>query len=144
MSAELVDRESSSVQTHLTILQNVIQRMASDSNACKFWCLTLVSAILVIVGQGGKTNCVPIAFLPAASLLILNIYYHAQELKFRSYYDEFVANLHSGEIDQSMLFSINFPVSIWGKIAPSFCSFSIWPFYIVIFVMIILVWLVVL
>lgn len=140
----MVDRESTSVQTHLTILQNVIQRMASDSNACKFWCLTLVSAILVIVGQEGKTDCIPIAFLPAASLLILNIYYHAQELRFRSYYDEFVASIHSGKIDQSMIFSINIPTSIWGKIAPSFRSFSILPFYAVIFIMIILVWLVVL
>lgn len=139
-----MDKESASLHTHLTILQNVIQRMASDSNACKFWCLTLVSAILVIIGQEEKTNYVPIAFLPAASLLILNIYYHAQELKFRSYYDEFVASIHSGEIDQSLIFSVNYPVSVWGKIVPSFRSFSIWPFYTVIFSMIILVWLVVL
>lgn len=139
-----MDAESSAVHTHLTILQNVIQRMASDSNACKFWCLTLVSAILVIVGQEEKSNYVPIAFLPAAALLILNIYYHAQELKFRSYYDEFVVSIHKGVIDQSMIFTVKCPFSIWEKLAPSFRSFSIWPFYTVIFGMIILVWLVIL
>jgi len=42
------------VQSHLTILQAVIQRMASNSASSKTWCVTLVSAILVIVADKGK------------------------------------------------------------------------------------------
>jgi len=33
-----IDGESPSIQTHLGILQGVIQRMASNSSSCKAWC----------------------------------------------------------------------------------------------------------
>jgi len=37
---------SQAVQSHLSIIQSVIQRMASNSTSSKAWCITLVSAIL--------------------------------------------------------------------------------------------------
>lgn len=43
--------DSPSVQTHLNIMQGVIQRMAENSRACKFWCVTIVSATLVLVAR---------------------------------------------------------------------------------------------
>lgn len=45
---------SQAIQTHLEITQSVIQRMAVNSASCKTWCITLVSAILVIVADKGK------------------------------------------------------------------------------------------
>ena len=36
----VLDAESDAVQTHLTILQGIIQRMADNSRSCKLWCIT--------------------------------------------------------------------------------------------------------
>ena len=44
---------SSAVQTHLTIVQGVIQRMAENSRSCKLWCITLVSAVLFFAVRSG-------------------------------------------------------------------------------------------
>ena len=48
--------ESSAVQTHLTIMQGVIKRMAENSRYCKVWCVTLVSAVLVLVARTGDAD----------------------------------------------------------------------------------------
>ena len=49
-----LDETSPSIQTHLGISQGVIQRMADNSTSSKAWCITIVSAILVIVADKGK------------------------------------------------------------------------------------------
>ena len=46
--------DMSSVQAHLTIMQGVIQRMAENSRSCKVWCVTLVSATLVLIARTGE------------------------------------------------------------------------------------------
>ena len=53
-----LDETSPSVQAHLGIIQGVIQRMATNSAACKTWCITIVSAILVVVADKQNPNLV--------------------------------------------------------------------------------------
>jgi hypothetical protein len=53
---------SGAVRAHLEISQDVIQRMAANSSACKAWCVTLVSAILVLVANQGKPKFALMAF----------------------------------------------------------------------------------
>ena|SRR3989338_243886 len=62
---------SQAVQSHLTILQAVIQRMANNSSSSKAWCITLVSAILVIVADKGKPQYAWIAVIRRCSSLFL-------------------------------------------------------------------------
>ena len=50
--------ESPSVHSYLSILQAVIARMASNSSNCKTWCITIVSAILVVVADKGQSSFV--------------------------------------------------------------------------------------
>ena len=69
--------DSPGVQAHLGISQSVIQRMASNSASCKAWCITLVSAILVIVADKGNPQYALIAIIPTALFLILDSYYLA-------------------------------------------------------------------
>lgn len=90
--------DSTSVQSHLTILQNVIQRMASNSTACKTWCITLVSAVLVIVADKGKPDYAFISFLPIIVFAFLDAYYLTLERSFRVRYDDFVNKLHDKKI----------------------------------------------
>ena len=59
-----LSEESASVQSHLQIMQGVIQRMASNSTSCKAWCITIVSAILVLIADKNKPE---LAWLPCVS-----------------------------------------------------------------------------
>ena len=55
--------DPSSVQAHLTIVQGVIQRMAENSRSCKVWCVTLVTAALVLVARTGEPQHALIALV---------------------------------------------------------------------------------
>lgn len=124
-----VSPESASIQTHLGILQNVIQRMASNSSACKAWCVTLVSAVLVIVADKGKGDYAYIAFLPALVFAALDAYYLALEKAFRNAYNEFISKLHKQTLIEADLYSV-LPKGSMSKLQwQSIKSFSVWGFY---------------
>ena len=128
---------SQAVQSHLSILQSVMQRMASNSSSSKAWCITLVSAILVIVADGkGNSNHALIAIIPTFLFLILDAYYLGLEKGFRNSYNEFIGKLHRDEIDSTDLFAVvskGSPTKLFFK---SLISFSVWPFYLTLFFMI--------
>ncbi len=131
-----VNPESASIQTHLGILQNVIQRMAANSSASKAWCVTLVSAVLVIVADKGKPDYAYIAFLPTLVFAALDAYYLALEKAFRTAYNEFISKLHNKALTESDLYSVapkgNMSELQWQSIK----SFSVWGFYVSLAVLI--------
>ena len=133
-----IDGESPSIQTHLSILQNVIQRMASNSSACKAWCVTLVSAILVIVADKGKPDYAFIAMLPTFVFTALDAYYLALEKAFRNSYNDFISKLHSKTLTETDLYSVvpkgKMPHLQWESIK----SFSVWGFYLSLGVLILI------
>lgn len=133
-----IDSESQSIQTHLGILQNVIQRMASNSSASKTWCVTLVSAILVIVADKGKPDYAFIAMLPTLVFAALDAYYLALEKAFRNSYNNFISKLHSKSLTEVDLYSVapkgNMSRLQWESIK----SFSVWGFYLSIVVLIVI------
>jgi hypothetical protein len=59
--------------------------MASNSASCKAWCITLVSAILVIVADKGKPQHALITIIPTVLFLVLDTYYLAIEMFRQSY-----------------------------------------------------------
>ncbi len=93
--------DSAAVQAHLNIAQSVIQRMAANSAACKTWCITLVSAILVIVADKGKPHYALIGVIPTILFLVLDSYYLALEKMLRHSYNNFIEKLHTGEVSSS-------------------------------------------
>lgn len=103
---EKISYDSPSVQSYLTILQAVINRMASNSAACKTWCVTLVSAIVVIIADKGKPHYVWISVVPIVLFLLLDSYYLALERQFRAVYNEFIRKLHFGEATVDDVFII--------------------------------------
>lgn len=130
MTNNSINESSPSVQAHLGILQSVIQRMAANSSSSKAWCITIVSAILVIVADKSKPEFAWIAILPTFLFMCLDIYYLALEKGFRASYTSFVRKLHDGSLSSEDLYSIspdgNQSMHQW----ESFKSFSIWGFYI--------------
>lgn len=123
------DAESSSVQTHLKIMQGVIQRMAENSRACKVWCVTIVSASLVLAARVDRPDFVLISLVPAVAFLILDAYYLALERAFRGSYNSFVQKLEQGELTPSDLYDVKPTGSVPRTFFRSLNSFSIWPFY---------------
>jgi hypothetical protein len=127
---------SQAVQSHLTILQSVIQRMANNSASSKAWCITLVSAILVIVADKGKPQYAWIAVIPTLLFFVLDAYYLALEKGFRNAYNSFIRKLHSEALSTADLFVVVPQGSMLGHFVRSILSFSVWPFYATLFGMI--------
>ncbi|MFL1465950.1 hypothetical protein [Marinobacter sp. HN1S83] len=124
-----VNPESASIQTHLGILQNVIQRMASNSASCKAWCVTLVSAVLVIVADKGRPDYAYVAFLPTIVFSALDAYYLALEKAFRCAYNDFISKLHKKSLSEIDLYSVSPKGNMSNLQWESFKSFSVWGFY---------------
>lgn len=127
---------SQAVQAHLGITQSVIQRMASNSASCKAWCIALVSAILVIVADKGRPDYALIALIPLILFFVLDAYYLALEKAFRNSYNEFIEKLHHKSIKSSDLYAVSPKGSLFCAFIKSLSSFSIWPFYLTLIVMI--------
>lgn len=138
-----ISEESASVQTHLQILQSVTQRMANNSASCKTWCITMVSAILVLVSNKGNPDLAWLAILPTVLFLSLDSYYLALEKAFRASYNSFVKKLHSEKLSVNDLYSIVPKDNMVAYQIESLKSFSIWGFYsgLVIMIMVAREWI---
>ena len=136
------NEESSAVQSHLTIIQGVINRMAENSRSCKVWCVTLVAATLVLVARTGEPQHALIALVPTLLFLFLDSYYLALERAFIRSQNAFVAKLHRGELESTDIYLV-VPTGM-GWVLVGRCllgSLSIWPFYLLVTVTILLAWL---
>lgn len=124
--------DSSSVQTYLNILQNIITRMATNSASCKTWCISLVSAILVVIADKNKPNYAWITLIPIILFFLLDSYYLGQERSFREIYNNFIKDLHSGAITTDKLFVLKPPrgMNVVNLLLSSSLSFSVYPFYL--------------
>lgn len=124
--------DSPSVQVHLGIIQRVIERMAANSTAAKTWCITIVSAVLVVVADKNKPNYTLLALIPTFLFLALDAYYLGMEKGFRNAYNSFVRKVHDDTLSRNDLFSVKLegvPSKLqWEAIK----SFSVWGFYFVL------------
>jgi hypothetical protein len=130
-SKNVLQIDSPSVQNYLTILQEVISRMASNSANCKTWCVSIVSAVLVLIADKGKPDYAFIALIPVGLFCLLDAYYLAQEKTFRNIYDDFVVKLvdnHAGVSDLFLLRPMKGYQAV-GSMFAALVSFAIYPFY---------------
>lgn len=131
-----IDESSPSIQTHLSIIQGVIQRMADNSTSSKAWCITIVSAILVIVADKGRPDYAWIAVLPTFLFLCLDAYYLGLEKGFRKSYNTFVRKLHEKSLIAEDLYSVAPEGSQSCHQYEALKSFSVWGFYLVLFILV--------
>jgi hypothetical protein len=131
--------DSLSVQSYLNILQQLISRMATNSTTCKTWCVTLVSAVVVVVADKGKPSLVWVPIIPIVLFFFLDSYYLGLERQFRALYENFIRKLQKddGRIGQEV-FVIN-PGFGLDDAARAFFSISTWPFYSLQLVMLIII-----
>lgn len=132
--------ESSSVQSYLNILQSIISRMAGNSANCKTLCITLVSAILVVIADKAKANYAWIALIPVILFFFLDAYYLGQERSFRATYNDFVRRMHAGSVGATDLFLVA-PLKGFNVVTctvQATFSFAIYPFYLTFLIMILI------
>lgn len=84
---EVLSMDNDSKLKHLEFIQEVINRMGSNSFYLKGWSVTLVAAIFVLATKDGNPNLVPVAFLPVVAFWFLDAYFLRQERLFRRLYD---------------------------------------------------------
>lgn len=133
------NKESSAIQTHINILQNIISRMANNSANSKTWAITIVSAIIVLLVDKSKTDILYIAFIPLIMFFFLDCLYLGLEKYFRCIYNEFVKSLESEGFSFKNAYKLNGPKKLSEKIKYTFLgiwSFSTIPFYLVLGLMI--------
>ena len=136
-----LDLNSPAVQKHVGILQVVITRMANNSRACKFWCVTLVSAVLVLVARVDEPKYALIALVPVVLFLMLDTYYLALERAFRYSYEVFIDRLHDGGLRVRDVYKVERSDIGIGLVYECLRSFSIWPFYLLVVVTTVFAWL---
>ena len=120
------------IHAHLGMVQGVIQRMAGNSTASKTWCITLVSAILVVVATEGTAKFALIGFLPISLFSVLDAYYLSLEKVFRESYDQFVKKIHESTLASEDLYSVA-PARHWSRqFFSAVVSLSVWPFYLML------------
>ena len=137
MTAQDSLKESSpSVHAHLANMQSVIQRMASNSSSSKAWCITLVSALLVIVADKGKSNYAWLAVIPTVLFLVVDAYYLALEKGLRDAYNAFIDKPHREDLQPSDLYAVAPSGPLTKQFVRSLISFAVWPFYLTLLVMI--------
>lgn len=131
---------SPSVQTHLGILQGMILRMTTNSSQCKTWCITLVSAILVIIADKSKPELVWIALFPTLVFCALDAYYLALEKAFRATYHEFVQKMHNQQLQPQDLYAVAPSGSAIRHRIAALGSYSVWGFYLGLVLLVVLGW----
>ena len=136
-----LDPDSPSVHTHLTIEQGIIARMAENSRHCKFWCVTITSAILFFSARGNSPLLILTALIPLCLLGGLDAYYLAQERSFRAASQRFTKRLHRRRLRPSELYVWN-TGSILRRWPGTFRSFSVGVFYLSLAATVGLVWLI--
>ena len=141
LEPQTFDADSESVRTHLNIMQGVIQRMAENGRSCKVWCVTLVSAVLVLVARTGDADHALIALIPTVLLWVLDAYYLGLERGFRASYNEFVGKVHRSVVSLEDIYSVVPTGSAIGRFFWALVrSVAVAPFYLMVVVTVIIAW----
>jgi hypothetical protein len=134
--------DAPAVQSHLAMLQGIIARMAANSASCKAWCVGLVSAILVVAADKGRPTLLVTCMVPVLLFLVLDAYYLALERRFRTSYEAFVRRLHEGTASVEDAFVLSKKLSVRQGLlgfGEGLLSFSVWPFYVTLSVLLVIV-----
>ena len=94
---EMKDR--SSVLAHISMMQGLINRMASNSANSKLWCVTLLAAIFALFFED-KVKHIEFCYLIVGLFYFLDCFYLGLERQFVNAQKEFVKMLNEGNEQQ--------------------------------------------
>lgn len=125
-----INATSEAVVASINNMQAVITRLASNSVSCKTWCITLVSAILVLIADKNKPEFAMIATIPTLLFLFLDTYYLALERSFRGGYNIFLEKVSKETLSVNDLYQIKSDAKLLNHFFASLLSHAIYPFYL--------------
>lgn len=137
---KLVVLESTAVQSHISMLQGIINRMAGNSANCKNWTITLVAAMLVLLVD--KDLQIPFAWLcliPLGLLYLLDCYYLGLERLCIASQNHFLESINNDEAYTEKLYKIEELKDKRKQICNTFeamKSVSTTPFYLIVAVVV--------
>ncbi|MFQ5346333.1 MAG: hypothetical protein ACE5ED_00625 [Rhodothalassiaceae bacterium] len=88
-------------QSHLLIIQGIVNRLSHNSFLLKGWTVILISALFALAAKDKNTLFIYLAYFPSIAFWCLDGYFLWQERLFRALYD-YVRQLDEEEIDYSM------------------------------------------
>jgi len=124
-----INFQSTAVQQHINILQDIITRLANNSNNCKKWCLAITAAILTLLTSNKQIIYCYYATYPIITCCILDAYYLCMERAFRREYKKFIDKLHQHNLQLTDLYNLKSEKITCGQRIKAFGSLSIWLFY---------------
>ena len=99
--------DAAAVQSHLEMLQGVIQRMAESSRSCKLWSITVLSAVLFFAARTGVPWYTLLAIASLFLFVLLDVYYLSLERRFRSSYTCMLEKLREGTYGSEDVYQIS-------------------------------------
>lgn len=75
---------------HLEFIQNIINRMNTNSFQIKGWMITIVSALLALYASSNNYVYVFVAIVPTFIFWFIDSYYLRQERRFRGLYEDVI------------------------------------------------------
>lgn len=128
--------ESPAVQSHISMLQGIINRMAGNSANCKNWTVTLVAAMLVLLVD--KNMQIPngwICLIPIGVFYLLDCYYLGLERLCISSQKVFLERIHDNEDCVENLYKVEELKDKCKQVCNTFGamkSISTTPFYLIV------------
>ena len=118
----------------LNVLQSIISRMAANSSNCKLWCVTLLSAILVLFLASDFNLGINkiVVLIPIIPFMFLDAFYLGLERHFvKQYNSEFDNDTKLGETNIKPIIK-NKTCERIKSTFNAMLSFSVWGFYLVL------------
>jgi hypothetical protein len=127
--AKRITPSESSIEAHLASIRAVIDRMSSNCASTKAWCVTIVSAVLVLAADKDRVDFTLVAIVPCVLFLALDAFYLGLERGFRRSYDSFLQKWSNGLVRYTDLYWMKPEGNRVFLSFKALLSFSIWPFY---------------
>lgn len=124
---------------YLQMLQDIINRMATNSSNCKAWMITIYTAMMaLIVSSDSLRQYVFILLVPIIVFYFLDAFYLGLETDFRKLEEQYVEKLKSEEDCSNLIYNFNYtsiPQYRKGKnLKKGLMSKATWPVYLSLFI----------
>ena len=128
---------------YISLLQENINRMASNSANCKTWLVTILAALLAIqVSLQELQGILWVALIPAILFYVLDSYYLGLERRFIRIEGNFVEHERHDEDLSALLYNFDTKTIMSDRKATwqAMGSTSTWPFYIIVIFIIVVIY----
>jgi hypothetical protein len=128
-------------QTHINTLQSIISRHANYSLNCKTWCITMTSALSVLLFEKRQCLNIIVILFPVIVFFLLDCYYLGLERLFKDIYEEFICKLDKNTRIEDDIIINSKSKNKFKYFLRGFISLSTTPIYLLIGVFVYLVFI---